>query len=232
MYQFWERDTVTAERKRIKQAWFDYRHVHPVLRSFIFQREYILAYQRAFKRFYGNPGKDGGDLPHGFSTPLYKRRPRTIRMIISRMHLVDELGCPYDTFFDAAFEHFMQERNYLGWHKNNEFLARWKLPPIQMLADSASLITGMKAFEKRNGIKLRLPEHPHYKAENWTGTSNQKACAHWLIKAVKNRPDRNHALARLTYEMNLLREQEVVRHMDLATVKKIRDIRSSIISHS
>ncbi len=231
MYQYWREDTVTAERKRIHQTWFDYRHIHPVLRSFVFVHEYNKAHQRAFKRFYGTPKSGRSDLPAGASRGLYTRKPRTITTIIGRMHLIDELGSPYDTYFDAAFNHFMQERAFDEWKVNNPYLKDMPLPPLQMLADAHSMISSQKAFEKRNTIRLRLPEHPHYQASNWVGTHNQKTCAKWLIDEVRNRPDRNIALARLCYEAGLIRENEVVKHLSIETVKKMRDIRNTMLSH-
>lgn len=230
MYQYWREETVTKERKRIHQTWFDYRHIHPVLRSFVFVHEYNRAHQRAFKRFYGTPSSGRSDLPKGAGRSLYTSKPRTITVTLGRMHLIDELGCPYDTYFDAAFNHFMQERAFDDWKKNNPYLADMPLPPLQMLADANSMISSQKAFEKRNTIRLRLPEHSHYQASNWVGTYNQKSCAKWLIDEVRNRPDRNIALARLCYEAGLIRENEVVKRLSLKTVKEMRHIRETMLS--
>ena len=230
MYQFWKPETVTAERKRIHQTWFDYRHMHPALRSCVFVHEYNRAYKRAYKRFYGTPKRTHTDLPLNAHKTLYKRSPRSISMTLSRMHLIDELGCPYDSFFDAAFNHFMQERAFDEWKKNSPYLEHMPLPPLQLLADASSLISSQKMFEQNNVFKLRLPKHSHYSASKWVGTSNQKACAKWLISQVRNRPDRNIALARLCYDMDLLREKEVVRELSIDTVKKMRDIKTTLLS--
>lgn len=230
MYQYWKPDTITAERKRIRQTWFDYRHIHPVLRSFVFVCEYNLAHQRAYKRFYGEPEQPFEDLPRGWRTPLYKRSQRNIRLTVLKMHLIDEMGCPYDTFFDAAFEHFMQERSFLSWdwRKTGRYREPLKLPPLTVLADGRGLISAQKAFEKKNGIKIRLPKHPHYKASNWCGTVSQKECAKYLIDQVKSRGDRNIGLARLAYELDLLRENEVVKYLSLDAVKQMRAIKHTI----
>lgn len=229
MYQYWRPATVTAERKRIRQTWFDYRHIHPALRSCLFVHEYNRAYQRAYKRFYGTPSNGKSDLPANYSKSLYKRSTRSITLTIGRMHLIDELGCPYDSYFDAAFNHFMQERAFDEWKIKSPYLANLPLPPLQMIADARTLISSQKAFEQKNTFRLRLPRHPHYKASNWSGTSNQKACAKWLIDEVRNRSDRNIALARLCYEADLIRENEVVKRLSIDTVKKMRDIKSSML---
>jgi len=227
MYQYWRKDTVTAERKRIRQTWFDYRHAHPVARSLIFVEEYNRAHQRAYKRFYGKPASSTSDLPRNAHSPLYRRPGQAITAVLGRMHLVDELGCPYDTFFDAALSYYMQERGFETWKGDSEFLADLPLPPLQMCADAVTLISSQKAFEKKNDIRLRLPEHKHYHTDNWHGTSNQKACSKWLIKQVQNRRDRNLALSVLCYDKKLIREAEVVRQLSVDTVKKMRDIRNS-----
>ena len=235
MYKFWRRDMITAERKRIRQTWFDYRHIHPVLRSFAFLKEYELAHVRAHKRFYGEVKDKSRTLPsRGASRSLYRRSARSITMTITRMHLVDELGCPYDSFFDAAFNHFMQDRSFEQvWKDKVPAFRNLDLPPITVLADdAASLITAQKAFETRNSYRMRLPQHPHYLAENWIGSPQQKECAGWLIKATQTRPDRNVALARLCYEAGLLRENEVARRLGIDVVKSMRSIRSTILSHN
>lgn len=231
MYQFWRTDMVKAERRRIKQCWFDYRHIHPVLRSYVFIHEYNEAHKRAFKRFYGSPASGRSDLPRNAMRSLYNRPARTIVSTINRMHLIDQLGCPYDSYFDAAFNHFMQDRGFDKWKSNTPYLANLDLPPLQMLTDASTIISSQKTFEHKNTIRLRLPKHPHYFAANWVGTSNQKACSKWLIDEVRNRPDRNIALARLCYEVGLIRENEVVRALSLETVTKMRDIKNSILSH-
>tara|TARA_R110000851_G_scaffold59347_9_gene137407 strand:- start:14387 stop:14827 length:441 start_codon:yes stop_codon:yes gene_type:complete len=146
------------------------------------------------------------------------------------MHLIDELGCPYDSFFDAAFNHFMQERGFDEWKKKSPYLEKMDLPPLQMLADAGSLISSQKMFEHKNTFKLRLPKHPHYAASNWVGTSNQIACSKWLINEVRSRPDRNIALARLCYDVDMIRETEVVKLLSIDTVKKMRDIKKTLLT--
>lgn len=230
MYKFWRKDMVKAERKRIHQCWFDYRHIHPVLRSYVFIHEYNEAHRRAFKRFYGRPASGRSDLPKNAQRSLYNRPARTIVSTLNRMHLVDQLGCPYDSYFDASFNHFMQERGFDKWKSNNPYLADLDLPPLNMLTEASTMISGQRAFEKRNTIKLRLPKHPHYHADAWVGSSNQKACSKWLINEVRNRPDRNIALARLCYDLRLIREAEVVRVLSLDTVKQMRDIKKTLLS--
>lgn len=233
MYKYWRKDVVTAERKRIRQTWFDYRHIHPVLRSFLFLKEHDLAYTRAHKRFYGVVRDQSRTLPgRGRSKPLYKRKPRSIIMTLRAMHLVDELGCPYDLFFDAAFNHFMQDRGFeTVWRTKAPGLQNAELPPLTVLADASSLISVQRTFENRNSYKLRLPKHDHYLIRNWIGSPNQKDCAKWLIDATQGRPDRHIALARLVYEAEMLRETEVARRLGIETVSKMRDIRTSILSH-
>jgi len=230
MYQFWKPDIVTAERKRIRQTWFDYRHLHPVMRSFVFVHEYNEAYKRAYKRHYGKPKEIGGDLFAGAKTSLYKRNAHTLAITLSRMHLIDELGCPYDSYFNAAFDHFMIEKSYADWRTGHKHLDRMPLPPLVMLADASSMISSQKAFEHRNVFKLRLPKHPHYFASNWSGTANQKACAKWLINTVRQRVDRDVALARLAYEEDLLREKEIVKYLSLDAVKSMRVIRKTTLN--
>lgn len=224
MYQFWKPDTITAERKRIRQCWYDYRHIHPVMRSFVFVREYERAHQRAFKRYYGVSKDPFGDLPRGSQRTLYARSQYTIRQVVLKMHLIDELGAPYDTYFDAAFDHMMQERGYETYWRKNKAFSQHILPPINTLADARSMIAGQKFVERRNDIKLCLPKHPHYFASNWIGSISQKQCSKWLISEAKRRPDRTIALSRLTYELNLLREHEVVRYLGVAEVKRMRSM--------
>jgi len=227
MYQFWKPDSVVRERKRIRQTWFDYRHIHPVLRSFVFLKEYERAYQRAYKRYYGTPSRPGKDLPSTKS--LYRRKPTAIRLIILKMHLIDELGCPYDTYFNAAIDHMMQERGFETTFKDAApHLRNLALPPLNMLCDARALVSGQKAFEERNSYKMRLPKLPHYRAENWHGTSEQKACAKWLIKTANTKPGRDTVLARLAYEAGLIRENEVVKHLSLSVVKNMRAIKSTL----
>lgn len=232
MYQYWSPDMLKAERARMRSTWFDYRHIHPVLRSFVFVREYDLAHQRAFKRFYGVAKEPFEDRPRNAGTSLYRRTGHTIKVTISRMHLIDELGCPYDSFFNAAFDYCMQEKGFLDWKSNHEFLEGVKLPPLTLLADAATLISSQKAFEQKNSYKMKLPEHSHYQAKNWCGSDTQKDFALWLIQTAQARGgDRDMVLARLAYQAGLLRENEVARHLGLNVVKAMRSMKSKIITH-
>ena len=208
MYQFWRPKAVERERSRIHQTWFDYRHIHPVLRSFVFIREFDLAHQRAYRRYYGE-AKDGEDSPRNVHVPLYRRKPKQIVMTINMMHVVDELGFPYDSFFDAAFDYVIQDRGFQGW--TSEYMQELRLPPLSVLVDAGTAISAAKAFERRNIYRMRLPEHPHYRAENWRNTYNQRSCAKWLINMARQRGegDRLYTLARLVYEAGLLRENEI-----------------------
>lgn len=227
MYQFWRPALIEAERSRIRQTWFDYRHIHPVLRSFVFVREYDLAFTRAHRRYFGDVSDPTRSIPR--ARPLYRRKARTIVRILNCMHLIDELGCPYDSYFDAAFDHMMQDRGYeTYWRKSVEYFQGIELPPLVNLVDARSLISGQAMFERRNSYRLRLPEHPHYRAENWSGSANQRFCADWLIQTVRNREDRDWALARLVYEVGLLREHEIARALSLDAVKRVRAIRSQL----
>lgn len=225
MYQFWKQEWVEAERERIGQTWFDYRQLHPVLRSYIFVEEYNRAHRRAYKRFYGEPADNRVDLPFNHKVDLYKRSAHSIVRILRAMHLVDQVGCPYDSYFDAAFWHFMQERQFdTSWRDAVPAFKDMPLPPIVVMVDGSALITAQQAFEKRNAIKLRIPKHPTYRASAWAGTANQIECANWLINQATASSDRNYTLARMLYDLDLIREQEVVRRFGIDVVKTVRAI--------
>lgn len=231
MYQYWRSDMVTAERKRIRQTWFDYRHMHPVLRSYVFMHEYNKAHQRAYLKYHGTPTKNGSDLPRYSHNDLYRRNATTLVSVITRMHIIDELGCPYDSYFDAAFEHFMQHQGFDEWKQGIPHFADMPLPPISILANAHAMISSQRQFETTNLYRMRIPAHPHYKAVNWVGTFNQKDCAKWLIKQVQNRPLRDTTLARMCYQAGLLREAEVVKYLSIDTVKEMRHINKTVLSH-
>lgn len=225
MYQFWKREWVETERERIHQTWFDYRQAHPVLRSYIFVEEYKLAYQRAYKRFYGAPLPGKSDLPPNFRIDLYKRSAHSITRTIRAMHLVDEMGCPYDSYFDAAFEHFMQTRGFdTYWKEASPAFEKMDLPPIVIMADARSMIDAQRMFERKNAIRLRIPQHPTYRASAWKETANQMECAMWLINQASASSDRNYTLARMLYDLDLIREHEVVRRFGIDVVKQLRAI--------
>lgn len=222
MYQFWKPDSIEQERERIYQTWFDYRHVHPVMRSFIYMRAYERAHQKAFKRFFGAPKEPGLDLPSTRS--LYTRKSATIRRVIVQMHVIDELGIPYPIFMDAAFEHFMQERAYTSKWREHDVFSGLQLPPVTSIVDTESTLAGQKAFVSRNSYDLQLPQHPHYHASNWVGSDNQKDFALTVMKRVQNSSNRDTRLAKLVYHADRLREVDVARRLGLKTVKNIRAI--------
>lgn len=225
MYQFWKPKWIEAERERIHQTWFDYRQLHPVLRSYVFVHEYNEAHKRAYKRFYGEPLEGRSDRPFNDRVDLYRRSAHSIERTIRAMHLVDELGCPYDSYFNAAFDHFMQQRGFdTYWKDAVPAFANMPLPPIVIMADARSMITAQQMFERKNAIKLRIPEHATYRASRWNGTKNQIECANWLINQASASSDRNYTLARMLYDLDLIREQEVVRRLGIDAVKAVRAI--------
>ncbi|MDX5412891.1 MAG: hypothetical protein LPK02_07570 [Rhodobacterales bacterium] len=225
IYQFWKPKVIEAERERVHQTWFDYRQLHPALRSYVFVEEYNRAHQRAYKRFYGAPLPGRSDLPYNASKDLYRRSAHSIERTLRAMHLVDELGCPYDSYFDAAFTHFMQERGFdTYWKDAVKAFEDLPLPPIIVMADARSMINAQQLFERKNAIRIRVPKHPTYRASAWRGTPNQIECAKWLIDQASAGTDRNYTLARMLYDLDLLREQEVVRRLGIDVVKLVRAI--------
>lgn len=230
LYKYWKPATVSRERKVSQSTWFDYRHLHPVLRSHLFLHEYGLAYGRAYQRFYDHAPSDRRRLKPGlgYAKRLYARKPRMIASILSRMHLVDETGLPYDVFFDGAFQNMMQKRQFSSVWNQKGGLKGFDLPPINIMVDGETVLEAQQMFEKRNLHRMRLALHPHYGAESWTGGRWQRDYADYVLGTARaRRGDVKHVLARLAYDKKAVREQEIARSFGLDMVRDIRKIRDT-----
>lgn len=230
LYRYWREKWLKREMIVARKSWFDYRSLHPVTRSKLFVAEYEKAHQRAFIRFYGEPSKDDEwrMLPRA-KKGLYARNPRTIATIIGYMQTVDEARLPYDMFFDGAFHHMMQDRGFTTFWKKHKALESYDLPPLTSMVNGESMIAAAKHFERKCKTKLKLPTAAKYRASNWRGTDDQKEFASWLIgEAMRRGGDMYWVLARMVYQLDLLRELEVARKLGLDAVKQLRSIKSKL----
>lgn len=230
LFRYWRQKWIAREMVVARKSWFDYRGLHPVLRSYLFVREYEDAHKRAFIRFYGEPRKsDEWRLLPRAKTSLYARKPRTIATIIGYMHAVDELCMPYDVYFDGAFHHMMQDRGFTTFWKKNKALESFDLPPITSMVNGEAMIVASRLFERKNLKKLTIPQMSKYRASNWRNTQDQKECARWLIsEATRRGGDMYFVLARMAYQLDLVTEREIARRLGIDAVKQIRAIKSKL----
>lgn len=225
LHRFWKPSWIEREKKRIRTAWFDYRHAHPALRSHFFMHAHTLAYRRAYKRFYDAQTNTTGMYPTKRRS-LYACANGYIISAINLMHTVDELGLPYDVFFDAAYEHMMQQREFATVWNKAKGLRGMKLPPITVMRDGGVLIAAQTRFDRLNRTKLRLAQHSSYWAESWAGLDHQRDYVAYLVHHARKRgTDLPYALAALVYDKGVLHEREVLRHFGREMVRSIRFLR-------
>lgn len=225
----WKPNQVCVELERIGQTWFDYRFAHPVLRSHFFYFSYTLAWRRAYNRFYDSDADVSHCTPWaGGRRSLYRNKTRTISQVIDTMHFVDEMCIPYDVFFDACFEHFMQEREFTSvWNKKG-VLKGLKLPPARLFRDGQAAIFAQTRFERISRRRLFYSTHPFYNVANWQGLPWQKEHMRWLCNEANQRGAGSApALSALVYNRKVLSENMVARVFGLEMIKSIRSIRSA-----
>ncbi|MBV6638567.1 MAG: hypothetical protein KI788_22000, partial [Mameliella sp.] len=183
--------------------------------------EYRNARARAMRKFLGRE-------IHSGSNSLYTKRNVTtgnVTKVINTMHVADELRIPYAMFFDAIYEHLMQVAGYAQtWNLDERLRKRAPVPSISHFRHASALVAAQETFEKTCLVKLPMPKHPSYKAENWDGTKSQVEFATWLCGEAKRREGNTPYVLRRMIDDGFLHEREVLRSFGADMVKTVRAI--------
>jgi len=218
--RYWSRQQLKQAVYVTQKAWFDYRMIHPVKRVMLFAHHYRRARERAFARVFSRRVKMADDIPFTKKTHRSGQTSRFTNM----MFVVDEMGIPYDHFFDEIIHWLMQEGAYKTWDQSGWGDIAQGVPLLTHMTHGKAIIATQKAFDERCKVKLPLPLHPAYKVEKWAGTPAQKDCIAWLCAQTKNRgPMMNHALKHLIIK-GYLHEREILRRFGPDTVREVRAI--------
>ena len=162
------------------------------------------------------------------SAHLYVKRNLsngTISTVISTMHVADELCIPYAMLFDAIYEHLMQVAGYAQtWNLDERWRERAPVPALSNFRHASALVAAQEAFEKTCLVKLPMPKHSSYQAENWGGTKSQVEFATWLCGEAKRREGNTPYVLRRMIDDGFLHEREVLRSFGADMVKTVRAI--------
>jgi hypothetical protein len=170
-------------------AWFDYRLLHYVKRTYLLTHCYIERYQwfvattsdykRApfVKSFKGEDVVDSRQF-----LPLVRLRQR-----------LDVLGYRYDWFMAYAMRWFINRC--------------WKRPPqpAQILGEEDFWFDVALAWSDANELELATANDPFYLAANWCDHTFQRDYEAYLIAKIQARPHPQYALANVLLQKRQLR---------------------------
>jgi len=213
----WRPRHLKVELERMSSAWFDYRMLHPAQRAHVCYFEYKNAFHRKLKKYYMRE-----DWTH--SSSLFNRKPQTISQFLTVMHVADELGMPYERYFDEVMEHMLMHSGYSGTWELNDALKTRPIPPISLLARGDSVMFATQAFDTANSLRITLPKHEMFQGANWTGSKIQRDFAEWVMNQARRKGSKAHFILKQIMDKGYLTEREILRKFGTEMVLSIRAI--------
>jgi hypothetical protein len=166
------------ESRLYTTCWFDYRHLHPVQRTYHWTFEYILAIRAAYR---ATKDATTADQVHPFRGQDIFATSEWMGALLSRQKL-DAYGIRYGFALGFAMTRFANRG--------------WKVFPRPNQLYGEELIEDINdAWINECKTRLQIAEHPDYKSENFTGTPDQLAYRAWLNEQLRMRVSIGWALA-------------------------------------
>lgn len=190
--------------------WFDYRCMHPVHATYLFAHAYSTAYKEAFARVYdreraqyvsGLKGEDVFDFTG-------KRTNGVTGIVRARQH-ADMLGMPYIEFTRIAFSWALRrKRDYL---------------PRPMHLYGFDLLTAIQeTWRERQAGQVFVAADPLFRNGAYDALPVQDAHHEWLLQQAALRSNRDHYLARMLYDDDVLLESKVAARFGAEQLERAR----------
>lgn len=159
-------------------CWFDYRHLHPVQRTYLWADYYVKAIQSIFRQ---TRDADTSAEVHPFRGQDLFRTAEWIGALTARQKL-DRLGIRYDFALGYAMTRF-SNRGWKVFPRPNQLYG-------QELIEDAN-----DAWLLECRARLQITENEQFQAKNYRGTPDQAAYRDWLNAQIRTRPMKGWALA-------------------------------------
>lgn len=195
--------TLAKELELTDTAWFDYRMMHPTLRTYLFAHHYDKAFQYMVALHVDVEQVQGedprsyfpkGDDPLGKTkATLLKEQKSGIVGSYKLMHAIwkarqkaDELGMPYDIFCMSG----MKAAIGRIWQR---------IPSPQQLYSDNIVNMIIERWAELLGERMFVATDPFYKLQNWVDHPAQLDHANWICAQVMQRSRPEMTLAQYAF---------------------------------
>lgn len=163
-------ETRQQEAELWTSCWYDYRHLHPVQRTYLWTHEYVKAIQDVYRKTRDHAR---ADKVHPFRGQDIFKTAEWLGAYKARQQL-DRYGIRYD----FALRFAMNRYEGRGW----KVFPR----PNQLCAEELAEDTH-DAWKTECKAKLQIAEHDFYQSVQFVGHPDQIAYRDWLNKQIKTR---------------------------------------------
>lgn len=193
------------EAQAMQNKWFDYRLMPHVKATYLFAREFNIAYQRFFAE---TRDKETAKMIRGINTDdVFKSRDKTT--IHLARQAFDLIGVRYNFGLAFAMRRFL-ERGWRSMPRPNQLYGD------ELLADLAD------AWAEECKVRLQIPKNPYFLAENYEGSRIQNEYNEWLVGQIKMRQNPHLALGNALYTAKVLPESIARSAFDEITITRAK----------
>lgn len=200
------------ERKLNNTAWFDYRLLHPTIRTYLFAHYYEEAF-RYMVRLHLDYTQVEGDNPRSYlpkNDPLGKTRTALIKeektgvrqafrnctMVWKARQKADEYGIPYDVFCMSGMKVAIGRI--------------WQRTPSPSQLYSQHIINGIiDRWAELASQKMHVAKSDFFQLQNWCEHPSQIDHAQWVIDQINARVNPDFALAEYGFSKPMIPSQMI-----------------------